>query len=172
MPDLHRPHLSCPHCLPSGLKFSSFNLIDAAVFITLHAQHIWHFFYCCIMALSFDSQTKNFSITTVIVALQSLHVGETFLMVPTLLGAFPAQWKDKEASHGEVCEHMLGGMIMQTRAHTQQTWSFAIFLPTGLLGMTITLLSLLHILTYNTITLSKSRCNFLQVYISGQRINH
>lgn len=93
-------------------------------------------------------------------------------MVPTLLGAFPAQWKDKEASHGEVCEHMLGGMIMQTRAHTQQTWSFAIFLPTGLLGMTITLLSLLHILTYNTITLSKSRCNLLQVYISGQRINH
>jgi len=58
-------------------------------------------------------------------------------------------------------------VIMQTCAHTQQTWSFAIFLPTGLLGMNITLLCLMHILTYNTTTLSKSRYNLLQVYISG-----
>lgn len=60
----------------------------------------------------------------------------------------------------EGCKHMLGGMIRQTCSHTQQTWSFAIFLPTGLLEMNITLLRLLHILTYNTtFYLSKSRYN-------------
>lgn len=70
------------------------------------------------MEFNLDAVTKwLFPITTVIVVLQSLHVGEkTFLMMSTLLRAFPAEWKDKEASHGEVCEHMPGDHA-DMRAH-------------------------------------------------------
>lgn len=72
---------------------------------------------------------------------------------------FPTGWEDKEASHGELCEHMLGGMIMQTCVHTRQTWSFAIFLPTGLPVVNITLICLMCILTYNTTIFKKRRYN-------------
>lgn len=67
-------------------------------------------------------------------------------LLPLLVRSFPTAGEDKEASHGEVCEQgMLGGMFMQTCAHTRQTRSFAIFLPTGLLVMRILCL-LFHII--------------------------
>lgn len=54
--------------------------------------------------------------------------------VSYLLRAFPFPTGEEISSHHMVCKHMPGAMSMQTCPQARQTWSFAVFIPTSLLG--------------------------------------